>query len=404
MKTMRYIDILLLTCASIIVNVSCQDSGLEFIGGKGTVHLIEVPPPVTECNAGWFRISGEGEPLMCQQWTACGVNEQEIQAPSSESDRICGPTMCQEGTFQASTGDEPLACQTWTVCGPGEFESQPPSFKNDRVCAPIQPTVCENGMFKTSAEGEPLACQLWTVCGPDESEVQEPTPERDRTCAPTPCQNGMYRTSPPGAPVTCQPWTACGPNEVEAQAPTPEMDRMCMVNPCRRGTVEHMPPTPTSPRVCRVVYRNCTGPDGVMRPNRDEFAVPGKGCRVYLYVWAEGEPNDLGDSEDFVHALAGGWNDAHFSGYRRNDPNGGGKYICATGDIPDYSNLSRVFTIHDAADRQRVCPPGSVFAKPETLEEQRVIVNQFNTEVRNLNVPVWINFHREADNTFQSTQ
>lgn len=269
-----------------------------------------------------------------------------------------------------------------------------------------EPVAEEEIVEDETKASEPPKVETIEPAPPDPTPVEEaPTPEPEPDPA-GPCPDGQWR-SPGTDRSECRNWSVCTSDSIEDRTPTHERDRVCLPNPCRPGRVVHSLGTATSPHVCRVVYRECTNENGVMEPRSFEFAVPGKGCRVYFTDWIRTEPNNVGGIEMFTHLKPAGWNDLPTTGDQsRPVQSGVGKFLCGRGEIPDLSNQSRTFTLQDATDTQRVCPQGSVFAKPETEEENRVVYQQFESEIAayftdDPPLPVWINFYREADNTFQ---
>ena len=256
-----------------------------------------------QCAGNSYWNAGSGQ---CVVITQCGVEEYELQAPTTLSDRICvSRSTCESTTYISFVGtyNSDRTCTARTQCGANEYETSTGNAHTDRECtthttcmssqyesvspSPTFDRVCLNAKQCTVAEYESIAltensdrvCSPATVCTYSQYETIPLTTKADRVCATlTTCTTGWYVSlletstsdrvcsalrvcsidefeSVPGTNLVnrvCTPLKTCNGIEYESIAPTVSSDRICtQYVSCTSSQYEDSPPSSTSDRICR---------------------------------------------------------------------------------------------------------------------------------------------------------
>ena len=185
------------TVKDAVGNTACQAASTCPAGeGVQTVATTSVDTVCAACD-GVTTFSASDSADACQDVTVCGAGFQKAADATASNDVTCDA--CTADTFKPAAGNT-ATCQAHSAaCGAGFVEIQAATTEQDRICC--ADTEYHNGTH----------CNAHTVaCGAGQIEIQAASSSQDRIC----CATGEYHDGTQCATLTaCQAWEYISANE-----------------------------------------------------------------------------------------------------------------------------------------------------------------------------------------------
>jgi hypothetical protein len=174
----------------------CEGDEVEAVAPTSTSDReCSLPEGEVACRDGQY-MADAGPPIYCRSIHRCSSHQFEVAAPTETSDRVC---------------------QEMTMCRRDEDEVTAPTLNSDGE--PVSDRICELRVCTELEYDSGSECTLLTRCLATQYEDIPPEPDADRHCTDlTICTAGQYQASPPTTrrDRVCVARPMCLPGQVQA--------------------------------------------------------------------------------------------------------------------------------------------------------------------------------------------